>query len=476
MRISGNRAGRALGIVTAFSAVIGLSACGLVYTAPGVHDGSVYGDPGNTDYDVRIVRITPETAIAANLEPYVPPRLPLAFQPDAAARAAKRAGALRLDPIPAPATIAQQRPTFLAEKFPPLSQPQPYRIGTGDVVLLAVNADATLEDLPDLITAQSKRQGFIVQDDGAVAIPDAGRVRIAGLTLQDAEAEIFQALIDAGIDPKFTLEISEFNSQRVSVGGDVRNPALVPLALQPLYLHEAIQLAGGVLPADPTLARVQLIRNGEIYQIGLERFQKDPAARRIVLEDGDSVFVGADYREEAAQQAFQERLAIRAQQIQTQAFALQQAQLDAQREEAARQALADERAAFKDRLELGAVARAYAYVTGEVRLTKRVPLPFEQSASLADVLFNDNTLFIQTADFEEIYVLRPNSSPAEAGGITAYNLNAGNAANLALAGQFEMRPNDVVFVAEQQITSWNRVISQALPNIFLSAANAASGF
>ncbi|MEM0944332.1 MAG: hypothetical protein AAGI70_10320 [Pseudomonadota bacterium] len=34
----------------------------------------------------------------------------------------------------------------------------------------------------------------------------------------------------------------------------------------------------------------------------------------------------------------------------------------------------------------------------------------------------------------------------------------------------------MVFIAEQPITSWNRVISQFLPNILLSAANAASGF
>ncbi|MEM0922701.1 MAG: polysaccharide biosynthesis/export family protein [Pseudomonadota bacterium] len=464
----------------ALGVTAGLAGCGVVYTAPGVNDGAVFGSASDTQYDVQVVSLSPESVIAANLEPYVPPRLPLAFQPGAAAQAAKSVAPVSLAPLPAPSAKSSPRPNFIAERFPPLSDPQPYRIGIGDVVLFSINTAATLEDLPDLISAQSKRQGFIVQDDGAVAVPDAGRVRIAGLTLQDAEAEIFQALITAGIDPQFTLEIAEFNSQRVSVGGEVRSPALVPIALKPLLLHEAIQLAGGVAAIDPMVARVQLIRGGQVYMVGLERFQTDPAARRIVLQDGDSVFVGSEFREEAAQRAFQEQLQLRGQQIQTQQFLLQREQLAAQisqqRAQAAESRLAAEREVFKDRLELGAVERAYAYVTGEVRQTKRVPLPFERTASLADALFDDVVLQIQFADYEEIYVLRPATSPAEAGGITAYNLDASNAVNLALAAQFELRPNDVIFIAEQPITSWNRVISQALPNILLSAANAASGF
>ncbi|MEM0944551.1 MAG: polysaccharide biosynthesis/export family protein, partial [Pseudomonadota bacterium] len=339
-------------------ALLALTGCGVVYTAPSVHDGSVFGEPGGTDFDVQIVRMTPETTIAANLETYVPPRLPLAFQPDAAARAAKGVSAGRVDPIPAPATPQVSRPNFVPERFPPLGEPSPYRIGVGDVVLLAINpSTATLDDLPDLITAQSKRQGFIVQDDGAVAVPDAGRVRISGLTLQEAEREIFQALISAGIDPQFTLEIAEFNSQRVSVGGEVRNPALVPLGLKPLFLHEAVQIAGGTAVVDPMIARVQLIRGGQTYAIGLERFQTDPAARRIVLQDGDSVFVGSEFREEAAQRAFQERLSIRSAQIQSQQFELQRAQLEAQRLSNAQSSLEADRQLFKDRLELGAVER-----------------------------------------------------------------------------------------------------------------------
>ncbi|MEM7670780.1 MAG: hypothetical protein AAF317_16885 [Pseudomonadota bacterium] len=250
---------------------------------------------------------------------------------------------------------------------------------------------------------------------------------------------------------------------------------MIPISLKPLYLHEAIQLAGGARAEDPMASRVQLMRGGQIYQIGLERFNTDPAARRIVLADGDSVFVGSEFREEAAQRAFQERLQIRDQQIQTQSFQLQRSQFEAQQAKAAREALEDEREVFKERLDLGAVERHYAYVTGEVRVSKRFELPFERTAKLADALYDNAIIDIKFADYEEIYVLRPNSAPSQAGGITAYNLDASNAVNLALAAQFELRPNDVIFIAEQPVTTWNRVISQILPNLFLSAANIATG-
>lgn len=457
------------------SALAGLlAACGVVYTVP---DVGGMGVGNGTEFDVRVVRLSPETTAAANLQPYIPPRLPLAFQPDAVARiAAKGPAQPQLPALPQPSVPEARRPNFIPDRFPPIESPQPYRIGVSDVLLLSVTGGATsVEALPGLLTAQAKRSGYVVQDDGAVAVPDAGRISVAGLTMPEAEARIFDALVAAGIDPTFSLEIAEFNSQRVAVGGEVRAPALAPISLTPLYLHEAIQLAGGLEVDDPAVAKVQLTRRGTTYQIGLARFLEDPAARRIVLRDGDSVYVGSEYREDAAQLRFEQELALRGQAISATEFAIRLEELKATREKQARERLQDARDQFKDRLELGAVERDYAYLTGEVsQKSRRVPLPFERMASLADVLFDDTRTNIRTADFGEIYVLRSAQDPATPGALTAFHLDADNAVNLALAARFEMRPNDVVFVAEQPITSWNRALSQALPNLFITAANIAT--
>ncbi len=455
--------------ITLSAALLALTGCGVIYTAPSVSDGVPFGTAYGTDYDVKVVALTYESAAAANLQTYVPARLPLAFQPGASAAASASAQMAPMAALPPATARRTERPGVVPDEFPPLTELEAYRIGVADVLLLSVSGYATLEDLPGLISSQSKRQGYIVQDDGAIAIPDAGRIRVAGMTLQDAEAEIFQALVAAGIDPSFSLEIAEFNSQRVSVGGMVGAPQLLPISLKPLYLHEAVELAGGITATDPSVTRVHLFRGGKTYRIGLERFLSDPAARQVALRGGDSIFVGSEYREAEAQRYFDEQLTLRGAQVQGTQFQIQLEQLVAQREATAQQALADQRAQFKDRLELGAVERHYAYRTGEVRTPGRVPLPFERSMNLADVLFEDGGINIQFGDYAEIYVLRAESDPQRNGGLTAFHLDAENAVNLAVATRLEIRPNDVVFVAEQPVTSWNRALSQILPQIFLSA-------
>ena len=456
------------------TALLALSGCGVVYTAPGVHDGVPYGTAYKTDYDVKVVPLTYESAAAANLETYFPARLPLAFQPGSGKNIGAASRAPQLPALPVATARQTVRPGFIPDAFPPLIEPEAYRIGVSDVLLLSVSGSATLEDLPGLIAAQSKRQGYVVQDDGAIAIPDAGRVRVANMTLQDAEAEVFRAVVAAGIDPSFTLEIAEFNSQRVSVGGLVGAPQLVPITLKPLFLHEAIGIAGGLAANDPSVSKVQLFRNGNIYQIGLERFLSDPATQRIVLRDGDSVYVGSEYREAEAQRYFEEQLQLRNEQLQGTQFLIQLEQLRSQNEANAQQRLADQRALFKERLDLGAIERHYAYRAGEVRSPGRMPLPFERSMTLADVLFEDGGINIQFGDYAEIYVLRAETDPQQNGGLTAFHLDAENAVNLVAATRLEIRPNDVIFVAEQPVTSWNRALSQILPQIILSVANKAA--
>ena len=438
-----------------------LGGCGVIYTAPGVQEGAPSGGAYGANYDVEVVPLTHESAMAANLEEYVPARLPAAFQPESleAARAASLSGA-GAPPLP-PATARRvTRPADVTDELPPPGRPQPYRIGVGDRLLLAVSEPTTLEGLPGLISAQAKREGYVVQDEGVIAIPDVGRVEVAGLTLEEAEAEITEALLAANIDPAFSLEVADFNSKRVSVGGMVGGPTLVPITLQPLHLYEAIELAGGVTADDPSVTVIRLFRDGTTYRFSLDRYINDPAARRIRLRDGDSVYVGTAYRENEAQRYFQEQLTLRNERIQSEERARGEA----------RQRIQEEQALFEKRLELGAVKRHYAFVTGEVSNPGEVILPFEQQVYLSNVLFGSDTggINIQTGDYGAIYVLRAESDPRKTGGLTAYHLDAENAANLAAATRFEMRPNDVVFVAEQPVTSWNRVISQVLPQLLLS--------
>ncbi len=439
---------------------LALAGCGTIYTSPGVEAAA-----GGDGLDVVVVSMTHQTVAEANLDTYIPQRLPSVYQSGAAARAAVSARIPSDAALPAPASETGPRPAFIPANLPPRGTPQPYRIGIGDVMLLSADpAGASLEQLPGLISAQAKRQGFVVQDDGSIAVPDVGRIRIAGMTVGEAEAAIFDTLVEKRLDPTFSLEIAEFNSQRVSVGGLVGQPTLVPISLRPLYLEEAINLAGGIQVADPETGLIRLFRGGEVFQIPLSRFLSDPRTREIILTDGDSIYIGSAYEEDRARAFFQEQLSLRTFQLQA-ATAILSAQGQAQANALNR--LEYERDVWERRLELGAVERAYAYVAGEVRQTGRVALPFERAATLADVLFDESIrgITMREADYAEIYVIRGSLRPEEFGGVTAYHLDATNAANLALATRFQMRPDDVVWISEQPVTTWNRVITQLTPQI-----------
>ena len=432
-----------------------VSACGSAYVAPKV---DVTAD------NVDVIRLTPEAVVIANASTYVPRQLPAVFFQNAGAGGGMRG----VGAVPAGSAEAQRRPGTLEARVPPAVDPGPYRIGVGDVVLLATKSGAsTVEELSGLLAAQNRRQGYTVQDDGAIAIPDVGRIALGGLTLEEAEAELFQALVENQIDPSFSLEIAEFNSQRVAVGGAVSKPTVVPVTLAPLTLEEAVLAAGGVSAADRDYATIRIYRGGTIYQIPLNSYLENPSMQKTRLVGGDSLFVDTEFEYEKAQAFFEEQIKLGDYRRAQRKAAIEELQAEVKLR---RDALTEERTNFQDRLELQGVERDYVYLVGEVKNASRFALPFGHQASLADALFEEAGYSAETGDPRQIYVLRDMDGDGQ---VTAWHLDASNAVNFLLATRLEMRPNDVVFIAEQPITSWNRLIRQFVPSL-LSAGVAAT--
>ena len=438
-----------------------LTGCGVVYMSP-----SVEPVPEATDLSaqVEIVPLTAASAAAANRSAYVPRALPAVFRQVTRVPARQTAGAL-----PEPSTDREARPESVELRLPPPVPDTPYVIGVSDVLLLATpSVGGTVEELTGLLAAQNKRQGYTVQDDGAIAIPDVGRVQVAGLTLEEAEAELFQALVAAQINPSFSLEVAEFNSQRVSIGGSVAQPTLVPISLKPLYLDEALQLAGGVTAPDLDYATVRLYRAGKLYQIPLKQLFASAELRRIRLRDGDSIFVDTEYELEQARSFFAEQIQL----LNLRASARAQALSELNAEFSLRRQQADEaRANFATRAELDAIKRDYVYLSGEVKTQSRFPLPFEQKATLADALFSSAGISTREGNPAQIYLLRGNKRGDK---VTAYQLDVRNAANMVVATRMELRPNDIIFVSEQPVTKWNRAVAQIMPSLITTTVAAAT--
>ncbi|WP_417585436.1 polysaccharide biosynthesis/export family protein [Pelagibacterium sp.] len=464
VKLIGGRIVRRIPLALSALALTGLaSSCSTIYRSPSVKAGAT--DSGV----VRVVTMTPETVLVANRAAYNPKTLPTVFRISAGSGAGASPRGLGLLPD-APSSQDGNRQALQLTP-PPSVDPGPYTIGIGDVLTLSTpSTQGTVAELSGLLAAQNSRNGYTVQDDGSINIPDVGRMRIVGLTVDEAEALLFQRLVENQIDPTFSLEVSEFNSRRVSIGGAVGQPGVLPITLTPLTLGEALAAAGSVSISDIGTSSVRIYRDGAMYQIPLEDLYARSDLQRLNLLAGDSVFVDSHYDLGRAERYF-------AQQIQ-----LQQTTL------AGRRAAIDElttaltlrRADFNERREnftqavdLDAVERDYVYLSGEVRTQGRYTLPFERKATLADALFETGGgIAKETGDASEVYVLRASDDLREFGAVTAWHLNVRNAAHLPLATRFELRPDDIVFVAENPVTRWGRTINQITPSLINGSINA----
>jgi polysaccharide export outer membrane protein len=405
-----------------------LYACGVIYTSPAVND---------TSGQVNIVEVTLQSIANANRSPYTPKQLPAVFNQTINTPSE---GPFYSDEHRV--TLPNKHPSI---DLPPRAAPNPYKLGISDVVLLATPASQTTAALATFIAPQNRYQGYTIQDDGAISIPDIGRIEIAGQTVEEAEATLFQAMVKNQVEPNFSLEIVEYNARSVSVGGAVKLPNVMPVTMKPLTLQNALQNAGGVISVMPEHTLIRIFRDGKRYQIPLKKLQAQPNLQSFILQDGDNIFV---------ENGFQKQIALV--DANSQALAGLQIKTDIRLEqsEAARRT-------FIVKLELGAVKREYVFMAGEVAKQGRFPLPFNNTASLADAIYSDNGIRTREGNLSQIYILRAsNTVPV----VTAYHLDAKNAINLLLATKMQLRPNDVVFVAEQRVTAWNRVISQILPS------------
>ncbi len=433
------------------------SGCGVTYNS-----ATVRGQANGTN--VEVVTLTPMIAAEANKATSKPRALPAAFYAVSSGSLddVRSAGSL-----PALPYIPQEIQREQVLRLPPALRKEPYRIGVGDVVLLATKqAGNTVAELSGLLAAQNQRQGYTVRDDGSIAVPDLGTIRIAGLTISEAENRLFEELVRNQIDPAFSLEVSEFRSQRVVVGGSVAKTGVIPIGLNTLTLDAAISQSGGITLGTERFGIIRLYRDGRLYEIPLSDYRNRPDLQNLQLTNGDAVYVDTSYDLESALKFYQAQLDVISQQRIARSAAFQELQA----EFAVRnRAMADARSNFLARLELGAEDRDYAYVTGEFSTQTRVPLPFNQMASLADIIYEVGGVKPVTGNSGQVYVLRASETQDI---VTAFHLNMANVGNIPLATKFMVKPNDVIFAEEQPITKWSRALEQFFPTLIGTAASA----
>lgn len=127
----------------------------------------------------------------------------------------------------------------------------------------------------------------VVARDGAITVPFAGRVPVAGRTQVEVQRTIEQRLAEKAIEPQVIVTNPKSVTNAATVAGEVVNGARVPLSVNGDRLLDLIALAGGAKsPVYETFVR--LSRNGATVTIPMEMLVANPA-ENIYAWPGDVV-------------------------------------------------------------------------------------------------------------------------------------------------------------------------------------------
>jgi len=173
-------------------------------------------------------------------------------------------------------------------------------IGVGDIVSVTIwEASAgglfSAPLISDKMSAGSNSATIpeqVVGRDGAITVPYAGRVHVAGRTTRAVQGDIETALQGKAIQPQVLVNVTRSVSNTVSVGGEVAAGARVPLSVKGDRLLEVIAAAGGVrAPVNETY--VELSRGATTSRVPLSRVIANPR-ENIYLQPNDVVTLVRD--------------------------------------------------------------------------------------------------------------------------------------------------------------------------------------
>jgi len=193
---------------------------------------------------------------------------------------------------------AQRRSKLFSEAFSALASntPRSQVVGQGDVIEVSVweAPPASLFGAGSL-DARGMISGVrattlpeqMVNSEGTINVPFAGKVPAAGQTLQAIEAEIVKRLTGKANQPEALVRLTKNSSSNITIVGEVTNSTRVPLTPGGERLLDALAAAGGVRQPVNKMT-IQLTRGENVYALPLDTIIRDPK-QNIVLDRGDVV-------------------------------------------------------------------------------------------------------------------------------------------------------------------------------------------
>jgi polysaccharide export outer membrane protein len=127
----------------------------------------------------------------------------------------------------------------------------------------------------------------MVDRDGYISVPFAGRIRAAGQHPQAVEAEIVKRLTGKANQPEVLVRVMRNASSTVTVVGEVTTSTRMPLTASGERLLDALATAGGVRQPVNKMT-LQVTRGKQFQSLPLELVIRDPA-QNVPLHPGDVI-------------------------------------------------------------------------------------------------------------------------------------------------------------------------------------------
>ena len=177
--------------------------------------------------------------------------------------------------------------TFFAQ------QPAEYALGPQDVLSITIWGPGGVSD------------NFTIEADGTFLFPMLGRVKAGGLTVRRLQDDLTGRLREGYFtDPRVTVSIENYNSQRIFVIGEVKSPGAYSLT-RSMTLVEALTLAGSTTGNAGGIALVRRRTDGETatgpvtkggdgiaeLRVDLTALQEGILSENPVLRNGDTIAV-----------------------------------------------------------------------------------------------------------------------------------------------------------------------------------------
>mgnify|MGYP001276656698 CR=1 FL=1 len=277
---------------------------------------------------------------------------------------------------------------------------------TAKQLLNSKNLDVYIQDkdMIEIMTIDERtlNANSIVDSNGYILLPNIGKIKVEGKTISEVQEEAAKILSKKGLKSKFQLELSSFKS-KVAYLTIFDQTNVVPITDKNITIKELL------LNNSSILNNSNKASNGELKLVTLKRNGKEYQSNieNILINNNKDTWVQDNDQFEVKNLEYK----------------------------------------------LGQV-----FALSGSSSAKIISINPSRRETLADILFvEDGALNNNLAQRSEVYLLR-GRKPSK-----AYHLDAQNVSRLLVAAKTELRPNDIIFVAQRPIISFARTLAEITP-------------